>query len=54
MLSQGELRQLATQLEQVNFPDTGVAIISEGEIGREMYANTPAAVSVSLDSRREP
>lgn len=38
MLSEGELRQLATQIEQVTFPDTGVAIISEGDIGRDMYA----------------
>ena len=38
MLSQSELRRLATQLERVSFPDTGVEIISEGEVGQEMCA----------------
>ena len=38
VLSQGELRRLATQLEQVSFADTGVQIIAEGEVGAEMYA----------------
>jgi signal-transduction protein with cAMP-binding, CBS, and nucleotidyltransferase domain len=37
MLSQGELRRLATQLERVSFADNGVQIIGEGEIGEAMY-----------------
>ncbi len=38
MLSQGELRRLATQLERVSFADNGAQIIVEGEIGEAMYA----------------
>jgi CRP-like cAMP-binding protein len=36
-LARGELRRLSTQLERVEFPDTGFAIISEGEAGEDMY-----------------
>jgi CRP-like cAMP-binding protein/Ca2+-binding EF-hand superfamily protein len=36
-LARGELRRLATQLERVQFPDTNVAIIAEGEVGKDMF-----------------
>eukprot|EP01043_Picozoa_sp_COSAG02_P038837 COSAG02_NODE_3025_length_7518_cov_30.632565_1_plen_947_part_00 len=36
-LARGELRRLATQLEKVQFPDTNVAIVSEGEDGKDMF-----------------
>ena len=36
-LARGELRRLATQLEKVQFPDANVAIISEGEVGKDMF-----------------
>ena len=36
MLTQGELRQLATQLERVTYSDKGDELITEGEVGEEM------------------
>jgi CRP-like cAMP-binding protein len=36
-LARGELRRLATQLERVHFPDGGFEIVTEGDVGRDMY-----------------